>query len=123
MQGSYIGPPIANQVRNEPAEDFLLLLKEWEKLCVYFSLGGSVDFPQDYSNIFASEDDADDDDDDDEDDDDDGGGGGGEVFEVEKILAICYGDPKEIKKRELYLKVNEFQVKLESDVSQMFVLV
>ncbi|KAE8036996.1 hypothetical protein FH972_009624 [Carpinus fangiana] len=37
------------EVRNEPAEDFLLLLKEWEKLCVYFSLGGTVDFPQEYS--------------------------------------------------------------------------
>lgn len=28
-----------------------------------------------------------------------------EIFEVEKILKICYGDPKEIKKRGLYLKV------------------
>jgi DNA (cytosine-5)-methyltransferase 1 len=104
MEGSYIGPPTANQVRNEPAEDFLLLLKEWEKLCVYFSLGGTVDFPQEYSSLFGNEDDASDDDDDDDDDDEEAGG---EVFEVDKILAICYGDPKETKKRELYLKVYE----------------
>ncbi|XP_062171171.1 DNA (cytosine-5)-methyltransferase CMT3 [Alnus glutinosa] len=90
------------EVRNESAEDFLLLLMEWEKLCVYFSLGGSVDFPQEYSNLFANEDDdvSDDDDDDDEEE------VGGEVFEVDKVLAICYGDPKETKKRELYLKVS-----------------
>jgi DNA (cytosine-5)-methyltransferase 1 len=96
----------------------LLLLKEWEKLCVYFSLGGSVDFPQEYSNLFANEDDdvSDDDDDDDEEE-------VGEVFEVDKVLAICYGDTKETKKRELYLKVYKFQIKLESVVSQMFVLV
>ncbi|KAJ0432554.1 putative DNA (cytosine-5-)-methyltransferase [Helianthus annuus] len=49
------------EVRNETADDFLLLLKEWEKLCSH------------------------------EDDDDDLGE---EVFEVEKILSICYGDPK-----------------------------
>jgi DNA (cytosine-5)-methyltransferase 1 len=93
-------------------------LKEWEKLCVYFSSGGSVDFPQEYSNLFANEDDdvSDDDDDDDEEE-------VGEVFEVDKVLAICYGDPKETKKRELYLKVYKFQIKLESVVSQMFVLV
>jgi hypothetical protein len=110
MQSSYIGPSIAKQVRNEPAEDFLLLLKEWEKLCVYFSLCGSVDFPQEYSNLFANED-VDDVSDDDEEEED-----GGEVFEVDKILAICYGDPKETKKRELYLKVYESQIKLESCV-------
>ncbi|KAL4558478.1 hypothetical protein LXL04_036679 [Taraxacum kok-saghyz] len=28
-----------------------------------------------------------------------------EIFEVDQILSICYGDPKEIKKRDLYLKV------------------
>ena len=39
-----------------------------------------------------------------------------EVFEVEKILGICYSDPKDIKKkkntRELYLKIIEFQTKV-----------
>lgn len=30
-----------------------------------------------------------------------------EVFEVEKVLAICYGDPKETKKPGLHLKVSE----------------
>ncbi|KAM0058993.1 putative DNA (cytosine-5-)-methyltransferase [Helianthus debilis subsp. tardiflorus] len=86
------------EVRNETADDFLLLLKEWEKLCQSFSLvaGG------DPMSVEKEETENAEDDGDDEDDDDDLGE---EVFEVEKILSICYGDPKEIKKRGLYLKI------------------
>ncbi|KAH7532322.1 hypothetical protein FEM48_Zijuj04G0007600 [Ziziphus jujuba var. spinosa] len=58
-------------VRNELAEDFLSLLKEWQKLCVYFNLVKNS-----------------------------------EIFEVEKVLAICYGDPKETGDRGLYVKVH-----------------
>ncbi|KAF5447968.1 hypothetical protein F2P56_033477 [Juglans regia] len=89
------------QVRNESAEDFLSLLKEWEKLCLYFSLISGGDFPQEYSDLFGTEDV----------DDGDGSSGdtdgeeGGEVFEVAKILKIRYGDPKETKERGLHLKV------------------
>lgn len=93
---------IAKQVRNESAEDFLLLLKEWEKLCIYFSLVKSDYFPQDYSDLFGTEDD-----DDGSGSDDSEGEENVEVFEVEKILKICYGDPKETKERGLYLKVSD----------------
>ncbi|KAE8675530.1 Chromomethylase 1, putative isoform 4 [Hibiscus syriacus] len=62
-------------VRNEPAEDFLALLKEWE------------------------------DDDNDEVEDKNGNDGSdGELFEVEKFLAICYVDPKENGERGLHFK-------------------
>lgn len=92
-----------NQVRNEAAEDFLLLLKEWKKLCTAVGLIQSTDRNQPYLNLFnvedgESEDDEGNDSDDDEEVD-------GEVFEVEKILAICYGDPKEKNEKGLYLKV------------------
>lgn len=40
-----------------------------------------------------------------EDEEDENEDGDGEVFEVEKFLAICYGDPKEKGERGLYLKV------------------
>ncbi|KAK9064424.1 hypothetical protein SSX86_015806 [Deinandra increscens subsp. villosa] len=85
------------EVRNESAEDFLLLLKEWEKLCQSFSLVGGGD------PISIEKDEAENEEEDDEDDDVDGLDE--EIFEVEKVLSICYGDPKEIKKRGLYLKI------------------
>ncbi|XP_075635133.1 DNA (cytosine-5)-methyltransferase CMT3-like [Castanea sativa] len=90
------------EVRNESAEDFLLLLEEWEKLCCYFSLLKSDAVPQVYVDLFVADDGdgSGEDNDNDEADDEDG-----EVFEVEKILGICYGDPNETKQRELYLKV------------------
>lgn len=88
-----------NQVRNESAEDFLILLKEWKRLCVSFSLIPRTD-PQQQLYVFDDEEEEGDDDDGDDDAEDDS-----QIFEVEKILAICYGDPKEKKERGLYLKV------------------
>ncbi|XP_038878295.1 DNA (cytosine-5)-methyltransferase CMT3 [Benincasa hispida] len=91
------------QVRNEMAEDFLSLLKEWEVLCKYFSLIKSKEPQQKYIDLFANEDEDEDEGENEEENEkteDDG-----EVFEVEKILAICYGDPNETKKRGLFLKV------------------
>lgn len=84
-------------MRNESAEDFLMLLKEWEKLCQSFSLIGGGD------PVIAEqvETEAADDEEDEEEDD----GLDEEVFEVDQILSICYGDPKGIKKPGLYLKV------------------
>ncbi|KAK9274227.1 hypothetical protein L1049_019041 [Liquidambar formosana] len=87
------------EVRNEAVEDFLSLLKEWEKLCISFSLvcGDLKDKYFDLSSM--------------EDDEDDTEGNDGEavddfvVFEVAKILAICYGDPKDKGERKLYFKV------------------
>ncbi|KAM3748160.1 hypothetical protein ACB098_05G087700 [Castanea mollissima] len=86
------------EVRNESAEDFLLLLEKWEKSCYYFSLIKSNDVLQEYANLFGTENVADDGSGDDN-DSDEGDGEDEEVFEVEveKILGICYGDPKEIK--------------------------
>lgn len=44
----------------------------------------------------------------DDDEEDDDAALDEEVFEVEKVLSICYGDPKEIRQRGLYLKVIYF---------------
>ncbi|XP_076935746.1 DNA (cytosine-5)-methyltransferase CMT3-like [Bidens hawaiensis] len=86
------------EVRNESAEDFLLLLKEWEKLCQSFSLiGGGDSLSVEKNEMEDAEDD--------DDDDDDDGGLDEEVFEVQKVLSICYGDPKGINNRGLYLKI------------------
>ncbi|XP_059667350.1 DNA (cytosine-5)-methyltransferase CMT3-like [Cornus florida] len=89
------------EVRTESAEDFLTLLKEWQKLCISFSLIGSKD-SQEHVDIISG---LDDDSDNDEDVDIDDGEDGLEVFEVDKVLAICFGDPKEIKKPGLHLKI------------------
>ena len=89
------------QVRNEMAEDFLSLLKEWEVLCKYFSLIKSEGPQQKYVDLFANEEEEEDEGEDEKTEDDE------EVFEVEKILAICYGDPNGTKKRGLFLKVFE----------------
>ncbi|CAK9140069.1 unnamed protein product [Ilex paraguariensis] len=88
------------EVRNESAEDFLSLLKEWEKLCASFSLIGCGDSQQQHLDPTSIEGDQGDDDDEASDDVEDD-----EVFEVEEVLAICYGDPNEIKKPGLYLKI------------------
>ncbi|KAE8735020.1 DNA (cytosine-5)-methyltransferase CMT3 [Hibiscus syriacus] len=88
-------------VRNEPAEDFLALLKEWERLCASFSLSKSEDLGKQPFNSYDNEDD-----DNDEVEDETGNDSSdGEVFEVEKFLAICYGDPKENGERGLHFKV------------------
>ncbi|KAK3033752.1 hypothetical protein RJ639_034194 [Escallonia herrerae] len=86
------------QVRNECAEDFLMLLKEWQKLCATFVKLGDGD------SAIMLEDEADEESSVD-DDYDDAGDDEGEVYEVEKVLSICYGDPKKIKEGGLYLKI------------------
>lgn len=91
------------------AEDFLLLLKEWEMLCKYFSLIKSKEPQQKYIDLFANEDEGEDEGEDEEEEEDEKTEDDGEVFEVEKILAICYGDPNETKKRGLFLKVFELE--------------
>ena len=91
-----------NQVRNEPAEDFLTLLREWEKLCVRFSVIGNKDpNAPDLDSVDANVDEEDNDEDNDNNEDD-------EVFEVQKIIGVCYGDPKDKGDRGLYLKVFGF---------------
>ena len=93
----------ADQVRNEAAEDFLALLKAWTKLCEDFSLFGS---DQLLEQNFDLERDDDNDNDEEEDDDSDEGSMVPDVdFEVQNLLAVCYGDPNKIKKPGLYFKV------------------
>lgn len=91
------------QVRNEAAEDFLKLLKEWRKLCLKFSLISSTDPTESISDL-KDEEDGDESDDADE-NDSDGSEIPPEEFEVEEFLAICFGDPKEVKASSLHLKV------------------
>ncbi|CAL5324558.1 unnamed protein product [Camellia sinensis] len=86
------------EVRNEAAEDFLSLLKEWEKLCKKFQLFGShlsEDSNSEHNSL-------------DSDEDDDNAHGStvspGE-FEVGKLLAVCYSDPNKVNRRGLYFKV------------------
>lgn len=88
------------EVRNEAAEDFLSLLKEWATLCEDFSLLGSrrPEVVNPISNRSGS------DDEEDEDGDDGSPVPRGE-FEVKKLVAICYGDPNEINKPGLHFKV------------------
>ncbi|XP_039011093.1 DNA (cytosine-5)-methyltransferase CMT3-like isoform X1 [Hibiscus syriacus] len=88
-------------VRNEPAEDFLALLKEWERLCASFSLSKSENLEKQSFNSYDDEDDGNDEVEEENGNDD----SDGEVFEVEKFLAICYGDPKENGERGLHFKV------------------
>lgn len=79
------------QVRNEKADDFLALLKEWERLCNDLLLSAASPSPE----VACSEE---------EDIDDDSPLSPGE-FEVETLLDICFGDPNYVRKRGLYFKV------------------
>ncbi|XP_022638588.1 DNA (cytosine-5)-methyltransferase CMT2 isoform X3 [Vigna radiata var. radiata] len=80
-------------VRNESAEDFLELLKEWEKLCKrYNATVAERKLPcrSNYSETKKQEvHDVSDDE-----------------FEVSKLVDICFGDPKETGNRGLYFKVH-----------------
>nr|AEP33250.1 CMT-type DNA-methyltransferase [Posidonia oceanica] len=78
------------KVRNENAEHFLALLKEWEKLCEKYSGSKDLDLEE-----TMQEDNSEDNDDADSD----------EEFVVEKLLDICYGDPAKIGKDGIKFKV------------------
>ncbi|CAA0820719.1 DNA (cytosine-5)-methyltransferase CMT3 [Striga hermonthica] len=84
------------QVRNESAEDFLSLLKEWEQLCQRYLSAENNGFTPDDGNSNDKKDGEEDDDD---------GEDVSEAYEVEKILAICYGDPNKKRKRQLYFQI------------------
>lgn len=83
------------QVRNEDAEDFYVLLKEWENLCKKYRIVGSNDV-----KLEPQESDSD------ESEVDDGVGVPPEEFEVQKFVGICYGDPNNSKKKGLHFKVH-----------------
>ncbi|KAM7487179.1 hypothetical protein LguiB_024663 [Lonicera macranthoides] len=88
------------EVRNETAEDFLSLLKEWEKLCASYSLIGSNDSEQQHIFPKSTTDEGDSDNEANDDDELDP-----EEFEVEQILSIRYCEPKESAKSGLQLKI------------------
>ncbi|XVE48572.1 hypothetical protein DITRI_Ditri01bG0012100 [Diplodiscus trichospermus] len=100
------------KVRNEAAEDFLCLLKEWEKLCRKFSLLDS-DKPLENGSSGTSDEEDDDgqgckeeeEDEAKEREDDTGSEDSSEEFEVERLLDICFGDPNKVKKPGSYFKV------------------
>ncbi|KAJ8634535.1 hypothetical protein MRB53_008802 [Persea americana] len=87
------------QVRNEKAEDFLLLIKEWEKLCKRFSLLGSAKLQSRSSNAILGEDDESDGVLEEEAKTPEG------EFEVGRLVGICFGDPNEIGVQGLKFKV------------------
>ncbi|KAL0452931.1 UNVERIFIED_CONTAM: DNA (cytosine-5)-methyltransferase CMT3 [Sesamum latifolium] len=82
------------EVRNEDAEDFFVLLKEWESLCKEFNLVGSKEVELEPHDIDSDESEV----------DDCLVVPSGE-FEVEKLIAICYGDPNNVYKRGIHFKV------------------
>lgn len=77
-------------MRNEPAEDFLMLLKEWEKLCKKYAFDDAQKSNCLRSAVSASAHSSDTD---------------SEELEVERLVDICYGDPCETGKHDLYFKV------------------
>ncbi|CAL0332504.1 unnamed protein product [Lupinus luteus] len=89
------------EVRNETAENFLSLLKEWEKLCSYFSLVNYTVPHEQFVNLFKVDEDDDNGAEEENDDNDDE-----EVFEVSEVLSVCYGDPIGKKEQGLHFKVS-----------------
>lgn len=89
------------QVRNEAAEDFLALLKEWKRLCEKFSLVSSTEPVESISELEDEEVE--------ENDDIDEASTGAELepgeFEVEKFLGIMFGDPQGTGEKTLQLMV------------------
>ncbi|CAJ1930608.1 unnamed protein product [Sphenostylis stenocarpa] len=90
------------QVRNEPAENFLELIKAWAKLCEEFGLLGSE---RSDSGADMEEDEIDDEAADVIKNESEENHSDSEDFEVEKLLAVCHGDPNNVKKPGLYFKV------------------
>ncbi|KAL8091291.1 DNA (cytosine-5)-methyltransferase 1-like [Apium graveolens] len=86
------------KVRNEAAENFLCLLKEWQKLCIEFGVLGSKQNEDEASETISSESNND------EDNSKDSSVSTGE-FEVQKLLDVCYGDPNKVQKPGLHFKV------------------
>ncbi|KAK6149247.1 hypothetical protein DH2020_016772 [Rehmannia glutinosa] len=82
------------EVRNEDAEDFFLLLREWENLCKEFNLVGSKEVELEQHDMESDDSEI-----------DDGPVVPSGEFEVEKLVAICYGDPNNLKKHGLHFKV------------------
>ncbi|KAF7105152.1 hypothetical protein CFC21_105990 [Triticum aestivum] len=83
----------STQVRNEKAEDFLSLLQQWNALCKKYVIHGSNSLGSDLAQ--ASNDD----------ENDENEPLPKDVFEVERLVDICYGDPNKTGKNGLWFKV------------------
>lgn len=82
-------------MRNESAEDFLQLLKEWEKLCKRYNVGDIERKTPMRSRSSGEKKQVNSQADDSSDDE----------LEVSRLVDICYGDPSKTGKHSLYLKV------------------
>uniref|UniRef100_A0A8I6XMA9 DNA (cytosine-5-)-methyltransferase n=1 Tax=Hordeum vulgare subsp. vulgare TaxID=112509 RepID=A0A8I6XMA9_HORVV len=83
----------STQVRNEKADDFLALLKHWDALCKKYVVHSSNYSGSDLAQM--SNDDR----------DDENEPLPNELFEVERLVGICYGDPNKTGKHGLCFKV------------------
>ncbi|CAA6658663.1 unnamed protein product [Spirodela intermedia] len=84
------------EVRNEKAEDFLALLREWETLCRKFSLIGCDNSSSDERESCVEDEDY---------YEEEGTSISCGEYEVGRIVGICYGDPSNIGKVGLKFKV------------------
>ncbi|GAU22796.1 hypothetical protein TSUD_142360 [Trifolium subterraneum] len=96
-QGGILSGSNIVTVRNESAEIFLSLLKEWEKLCCYFSLIDSNVPHDEYSNLFGVEEEEADGTDCEESNNE-------EIFEVSEVHHIRYAEANKENKPGLYFK-------------------
>ncbi|CAH9106671.1 unnamed protein product [Cuscuta epithymum] len=92
------------QVRNEPAEDFLCLLREWERLCVSCSIIKSNSLPHPCLNL-ENHNSGKTDSYNEEEDDESNIDAEDEVYEVEQVVDVCFGDLKKTGKSGLYFKI------------------
>ncbi|VFQ77724.1 unnamed protein product [Cuscuta campestris] len=83
------------QVRNEAAQDFLCLFKEWEHLCVSCSVITKNSAPHPCLNICNEE----------EEEEGTTSDTDNEVYEVEQVLENFFGDPKKTGKSGLHFKI------------------
>uniref|UniRef100_M8C940 DNA (cytosine-5-)-methyltransferase n=1 Tax=Aegilops tauschii TaxID=37682 RepID=M8C940_AEGTA len=81
------------QVRNEKAEDFLALLKHWNALCKKYVVHSSNSSGSDLAQMSN------------DDEDDKNEALPNDLFEVERLLDICYGDPNKTGNDGLWFKV------------------
>ncbi|CAM0913231.1 unnamed protein product [Alopecurus aequalis] len=81
------------QVRNEKADDFLSLLRQWDALCKKYGVQNSNNVDSDLARTSN------------DDEDDDNGPLPKGTFEVEKLVDICYGDPNSTENVGLWFKV------------------
>ncbi|KAJ0054340.1 hypothetical protein Pint_03547 [Pistacia integerrima] len=86
------------QVRNEAAEDFLELLKEWQKLCKRYAINNKENTRPSRSEVSRSG------------TNNVSSSSGADIptgeFEVASVVDICYGDPDKTGKRGLKFKVH-----------------